>query len=190
MTLSTLPVVLVLAAGRGERFIASGGDTHKLDAVLGSKTVLDHVLDAVKSSGLPMHLVKPDASRPGMGDSIAAGVRETSGASGWLVLPGDLPLIRSRTLLEVAKALQSHSVVVPVCDGLRGHPVGFGAACGPALQQLHGSKGAAPVLAMFSVFELAVGDIGAITDIDTVDDLHRAAERLAGRGNSDFSQLQ
>lgn len=189
-TALTLPTVLVLAAGRGERFIASGGATHKLSAMLGGKTVLDHVLDAVHSSGLPLYVVQAHASRPGMGDSIAAGVRATAGAAGWLVLPGDLPLVRSRTLLEVARALQSHAVVVPVCDGQRGHPVGFNAACGPELQRLQGSKGAAAVMTKHQPLELHVTDIGTITDIDTVDDLHRAAERLAGRGNSDFSQLQ
>ena len=184
------PTVLVLAAGRGERFIASGGNTHKLEAMLVGKTVLDHVLDAVKSSGLPLHVVRPDASRPGMGDSIAAGVRATSGAAGWLVLPGDLPLIQAQTLLEVARALHSHAVVVPVCEGQRGHPVGFNAACGPELQKLQGSKGAAAVMAMHQPMELTITDVGAITDIDTVDDLQHAALRLAGHGHSALSPLQ
>eukprot|EP01034_Spumella_vulgaris_P012556 gene12556-15982_t len=69
------PVVLVLAAGRGERFAASGGTTHKLQALLAGKPVLQHVLDAVQASGLAHHVVHADPSRPGMGDSIAAGVR-------------------------------------------------------------------------------------------------------------------
>ena len=42
-----LPVVLVLASGRGERFLASGGSTHKLQADLGGRTVLQRTLDAV-----------------------------------------------------------------------------------------------------------------------------------------------
>lgn len=50
------PVVLILGSGRGDRFIASGGTTHKLHARLGSKTVLQHTLDAVRSSGLPWHV--------------------------------------------------------------------------------------------------------------------------------------
>ncbi|MGH8803408.1 MAG: NTP transferase domain-containing protein, partial [Polaromonas sp.] len=56
MSLSSLPVVIVLAAGRGERFAASGGQVHKLDALLAGKRVLDHVLDAVRASGLPCHV--------------------------------------------------------------------------------------------------------------------------------------
>ncbi|MDB5732286.1 MAG: hypothetical protein JWQ03_2181, partial [Variovorax sp.] len=95
-----LPVVLVLASGRGERFRASGGTLHKLQAPLAGRAVLERTLDAVRASGLPWHL--EDAGHPGMGDSIAAAVRATAEAGGWLVLPGDLPLVRSATLRQLA----------------------------------------------------------------------------------------
>lgn len=170
-----LPVVLVLASGRGERFRASGGTTHKLQAMLGSKTVLEHTLDAVRASGLPWLL--ESAAHPGMGDSIAAAARATAGAPGWLVLPADLPLLRSDTLRAVARALQHHAVVLPVVGGRRGHPVGFSAACGPALCALAGPQGAASVIRAKDAFELTVDDIGCVTDIDTVSDL-TAARRL------------
>jgi HPt (histidine-containing phosphotransfer) domain-containing protein len=74
---ASAPVVLVLASGRGERFRAAGGTTHKLQALLGGRTVLEHTLAAVRDSGLPWHL--EDAGHPGMGDSIAAAVRATRG---------------------------------------------------------------------------------------------------------------
>lgn len=166
------PTVLVLASGRGERFAASGGTVHKLQALLAGKTVLEHTLDAVRASGLPWHL--EDASHPGMGDSIAAAVRATQDATGWLILPADLPLIQAATLLQVAAALQTHDVVVPVYQGSRGHPVGFGAACGPALLALKGNQGAAPVVRAHAAIELIVDDIGCVTDIDTLEDLARA----------------
>jgi molybdenum cofactor cytidylyltransferase len=170
------PTVLVLASGRGERFAASGGSVHKLQALLGGKTVLARTLDAVRASGLPWHL--EDAGHPGMGDSIAAAVRATRGAAGWLILPADLPLIQAATLLQVAAALQTRDVVVPVFEGSRGHPVGFAAACGPALQGLHGNQGAAPVVLSHGATELIVDDIGCVTDIDTLDDLARAEALL------------
>jgi molybdenum cofactor cytidylyltransferase len=180
-----LPVVIVLAAGRGERFAASGGESHKLAALLAGKAVLAHVLDAVRSSGLPHYLVQADASRPGMGDSIAAGVAATADAPGWLILPGDLPLVQGATLCAVAQALAQHAVVVPLYQGARGHPVGFSAACRAGLLDLKGNQGAAPVLraqeAMNSVAFLALDDIGSVTDIDTVDDLARAERLLAAR---------
>jgi molybdenum cofactor cytidylyltransferase len=166
------PTIQVLAYGRGERFTASGGSVHKLQALLAGKTVLEHTLDAVRASGLPWHL--EDAGHPGMGDSIAAAVRATQDATGWLILPADLPLIQAATLLQVAAALQTHDVVVPVYRGSRGHPVGFGAACGPALLALKGNQGAAPVVRAHAAIELIVNDIGCVTDIDTLEDLARA----------------
>ena len=175
----SFPTVIVLASGRGERFAASGGTTPKLKARLADKTVLQHTLAAVQASGLPWHL--EDCGHPGMGDSIAAAVRATwqssAQAAGWLILPGDLPLIQSDTLRAVAAALSVHEVVVPIYQGQRGHPVGFSAACGPALLNLQGPQGAAAVVRAHAAFELSVNDIGSVTDIDTFDDL-RAAERL------------
>jgi molybdenum cofactor cytidylyltransferase len=175
------PVVIVLAAGRGERFLASGGATHKLEALLAGQPVLDHVLAAVRASGLPFHVVTADASRPGMGDSIAAGVSATADAPGWLIVPGDLPLVKSSTLLAVSQALARHDVVIPVFEARRGHPVGFARACGEALQKLAGPQGAASVVRQHEVFELQVDDVGSVTDVDTVEDLARAMALLGLR---------
>ncbi|TMX22072.1 nucleotidyltransferase family protein, partial [Salmonella enterica subsp. enterica serovar Typhimurium] len=50
--MSVAPVVIVLAAGAGRRFIASGAKIHKLDTLLHHQTVLGHVLTTVKASGL------------------------------------------------------------------------------------------------------------------------------------------
>jgi molybdenum cofactor cytidylyltransferase len=179
----SLPIVIVLASGRGERFAASGGSSPKLQARLAGKTVLQHTLAAVRMSGLPWHL--EDEGHPGMGDSIAAAVRATWPSSarlaGWLILPGDLPLIQGDTLRAVAAALKCHEVVVPVYRGQRGHPVGFSAACGPALLNLKGNQGAAPVVLAQVAIELIVNDIGCVTDIDTVDDLQTAARLMAVR---------
>jgi len=166
MSLSKPPVVIVLASGRGERFLASGGTTHKLRALLAGKAVLEHTLDAVRASGLPWHL--EDAGHPGMGDSIAAGVRATRDASGWLILPGDLPLVSPSTLLAVAEGLREHAVVMPIHAGQRGHPVGFAALCGEALSALSGDAGAARIALAYRPLELAVDDVGCVTDVDTV----------------------
>ena len=183
MSLPGLPVVIVLASGRGERFAASGGGTHKLQALLAGKPVLRHTLDAVAASGLPWHL--EDAGHPGMGDAIAAAVRATPDASGWLVLPGDLPLVQADTLRAVAHALAQHTVVAPMFKGVRGHPVGFSAACRDALLDLKGDFGAATVLraqaALKALAFIDVSDEGSITDVDTLEDLRRAEALLAQR---------
>lgn len=175
------PVVLVLASGRGDRFVASGGHGSKLQALLGGKPVLERTLDAVRASGLRWHL--EDAGHAGMGDSIAAAVRATADAGGWLILPGDLPLVRPQSLQRVAAALDGSAAVVrPTYQGLQGHPVGFSAACRDALLTLSGSQGAAPVARaqqlLNRALELEIDDPGIVTDIDTVADLARAEAML------------
>jgi molybdenum cofactor cytidylyltransferase len=177
------PVVIVLASGRGERFRASGGRTHKLQAMLGAKSVLQHTLDAARASGLPWHL--EDAGHPGMGDSIAAAVHATHNTVGWLILPGDLPLVTAVTLQAVAHALVAeagrYDVIVPTLQGRRGHPVAFSGRCGDELQQLHGDRGAAAVVQAHAVLELPVDDVGVVTDVDTVDALLAAEALLRAR---------
>ena len=176
------PVVIVLASGRGERFLASGGATSKLQALLAGRTVLERTLAAVRTSGLPWHLV--DAGYPGMGDSIAAGVRATADAPAWLILPGDLPLIQASTLRRIAAAPAGLDVVVPFVHGQRGHPVRFSARCGSDLMKLAGVQGAAAVIAARTATRWEVHDIGCTFDIDTLQDL-RQAERLIDAWDSD-----
>ena len=168
------PVVLILAAGRSTRFIASGGTLNKLQTPLCGLTVLDHVIRAAQASGLPWHVVTK-ADGEGMGDSIAAGVRATPDAGGWLILPGDLPLISAMSLRSVAEGLGSALVVVPTWNGQKGHPVAFGAECFNELAQLSGERGAARIVeahrANNQVLRVAVADRGTVLDVDTVDDL-------------------
>jgi len=184
---SDLPTVIVLASGRGERFRASGGLLHKLAAPVGGKPVLERTLDAVRASGLPWHL--EDAGHPGMGDSISAAVRATADAVGWLVLPADLPLVQPETLRQVATRLGAGAEAVqPQYQGQRGHPVAFGAGSRAALCGLSGERGAAAVLralrARGEVVDLAVDDVGTVTDVDTLADLAAAEALLKARGLS------
>lgn len=181
--------VLILASGRGERFIASGGDGHKLDALLEGKSLLQHVTDAVIASRLPYHLVRIEGGTEGMGESIALGVRATADAAGWLILPADLPLVQPATLSRVAAALAHHTVVLPRHRGRQGHPVGFGAELYADLAGITGSAGALSVVVRAqlregAVFDLHVNDVGILQDVDCVDDLERARKRLQRRRNA------
>ena len=180
--MTALPTIIVLAAGKGERFKASGASQDKLDVMLCGQRVRDHVLAAVRSSGLPFHVVEREHTshlkNPGMGDSIACGVAATPDAHGWLILPADLPLIQPQTLLAVAEALQQHVVVVPRYAGQQGHPVGFAPSCREALLQLTGDQGARAVVAQHTVCRLDVDDEGCVLDVDTVDALALAQTRM------------
>jgi molybdenum cofactor cytidylyltransferase len=185
-TVNNLPTVVVLAAGRSERFKAASGGQHKLDMMLQGRSVLERTLASVQASGLPYHVVRAvdiaHIENAGMGDSIATGVTATQSANGWLILPADLPLVLPKTLLALALELASHEVVVPVYESQRGHPVGFSAMCGEALRKVSGDQGAARVVAQHKAHLVPVDDIGCVLDVDTPEQLARAESVLLERG--------
>ena len=201
--------VIVLAAGQGSRFRAeAGADRDKLlaecvgrDAVV--RPVIEQVLVNLPAWALKRVLVtSPERLEvirlaqvhgcevvqlcsAGMGDSIAAAVKATAQANGWLILPADLPLISAPTLQTLAQGLQMHQagclqVLQPYYQTQKGHPVAFSRAAGPALQHLSGDQGAASVVRQAAeqgaLQRVECDDIGCILDVDTVDALGRARE--------------
>ena len=194
------PTVVVLAAGQGSRFAAQLGTAHtghKLEQGLGTSTVLGTTLGHVIASGCPFVVVTtarlvPLAStlvarrdlvvvsdaeaRRGVGHSIAAGVSERPHAQGWLVLPGDMPMIREHSILAVADALAEHPVAFSQYRGRRGHPVGFGAELYSELIALTGDEGARRIVARYPAHAVVVDDPGVLVDIDTPQDLAQVRE--------------
>jgi len=192
------PAVIVLAAGTGSRFAAPG---HKLTQRLGSSSVLGATLRHAIASHLAVVVVTTDAladtarrhvaSRDvivlpavgtpgphplGMGYSIAAGVAARPDATGWLVLPGDMPMVQSTTLLAVAAALEHHPVAYAQHRGRRGHPVGFGAELYSELVTLSGDEGARRLVARYPAHGVEVDDSGVLIDVDTEADLERVRQ--------------
>jgi molybdenum cofactor cytidylyltransferase len=187
------PVVVVLAAGRGSRF---RGPEHKLAQALGSSNVLGTTLRQVLASRLPMVVVAtaalaevakrsvatrdivvvPDVGTPGpeplgMGYSIASGVSARPDASGWLILPGDMPMVKPASLQAVARELGQYTVVYAQYRGQRGHPVGFAAELYSELVALSGDDGARRLVARYPAHGVEVDDPGVLIDIDTEADL-------------------
>ncbi len=187
------PVVIVLAAGLGSRF---EGPLHKLVQPIGTATVLGQTILHAIESRLPVVVVtteplaaeaarwvasrdvvvvpevgRPSAASLGMGYSIAAGVSARPHARGWLVLPGDMPLVKPATLVAVAKGLADHAVVYAQYLGRRGHPVAFSAELFSELVQLRGDDGARRVAARYPSIGLELADPGVLFDIDTQADL-------------------
>lgn len=124
-------------------------------------------------------LVSADAER-GMGAALAAAVRATPEARGWVIALADMPAIAPATMLEVAEALAApgaaaDTIVAPRLDGMHGHPVGFGAAHGPALGALDGDEGARGLLRQAHVQWIDTLDAGVVRDIDTPLDLEALA---------------
>ena len=191
------PTIVVLAAGRGSRF---GGPKHKLQQPFDGSTVLGATLRHAIETQLPVLVVTTAALTPlvagllatrdivvlsageaarGMGYSIAAGVAERSGAPGWIVLPGEMPLVLPDTLLAVATALEQHPVVYAQHRGRRGHPVAFAAELFSELILLDGDDGARRVVARYPSHGLEVEDPGVLLDVDTPSDLDTLRANVA-----------
>jgi len=116
----------------------------------------------------------------GMGASLAWGVKHTASASAWVIALADMPFIQSATIRQVADALeQPTTLVVPLFQGQRGHPVGFGRAYFAELVQLTGDSGARSILARHqkNLRCIACDDPGTLADIDRPADL---LDRQAG----------
>ena len=191
--MNSRPAVIVLAAGKGSRFL---GTDHKLAQSLGTLSVLGTTLRQAIASTLPVVVVTTEAladvvrrsiaardvvlvpevgstgqTALGMGYSIAAGVGARPDADGWLILPGDMPRVQPETLQRVARELAAHAVVFAQYKGRRGHPVGFSGELYSELVALTGDEGARRVIARYPAFALNVDDPGVLVDVDTVADL-------------------
>jgi len=189
------PAIIVLAAGKGSRF---RGLQHKLEQSLGDSSVLGTTLSNALSTGLEVVVVTSEplaklvasqvATRDmvvlptvgsvgnqalGMGYSIAAGVASRSGASGWVVLPADMPMVQPSTLRSVALELDHHPVAYAQYRGRRGHPVGFAAELYSELVMLAGDEGARRLVARYPAQAVEADDPGVLLDVDTEDDLAR-----------------
>jgi len=186
------PVALLLAAGFSTRF---GSD--KLLARLpdGSPLALA-ACRRFQAAGLAVHaMLRPEqaslreflqqagvtthfstACRAGMGASLAAGVSATEAAGGWIVGLADMPFVAVETIGAVRQALEGGaSIVAPLVDGRRGHPVGFAPRFGEQLRQLSGDAGARHLLesAGDALLLIPCHDAGALRDIDLPGDLAR-----------------
>ena len=200
-------VVLVLAAGQGSRFGPGGHKlSQKLGSSTVLGTTLAHALISqlsvvvVTTAALATLaqvtvaaadvVVIPEvggarkqgassAVNLGMGYSIAQGVLSRPQASGWLVLPGDMPAVQAATLQAVAAQLEHHAVVYAQHLGRRGHPVGFAAELYSELTALQGDEGARRLIARYPAHPVDVQDGGVLMDVDTPDDLEQARQSHA-----------
>lgn len=183
-------VAIVPAAGKGERF---GGS--KLTALVAGEPLLTHTLRSLLDAGVARVIVvtapgaalehvtllddprvtrveNPDPSR-GMFSSIQAGVAAAEGDP-ILVLPGDMPFVRSATIARVQEAAAtSGHIVSPRFGGRHGHPVALPASL------RHDILNATPDMTLARLIDghgiervyVEVDDRGIVRDVDVPGDL-------------------
>lgn len=184
-----MPVGLLLAAGRSQRF---GTDKRlfrfpdntpmAVKAARALRRALPSVLAVVRESdqaamclaAAGVELVLCPAAGDGMGHSIACGVAASDRADGWLIALADMPWIPPESIAAVASALAAGAAIArPVYAGRGGHPVGFSAAFGADLQRLRGDRGAQQLLRSAPITEVPCADPGVLQDVDRPHDLSR-----------------
>lgn len=204
--MSKLPVGILLAAGKSQRFGSNKllhpvtdntpmllVSAQKLASVLpGSIVVISQELipytdqleqlKRLKEMGLRV-VVNEHADR-GMGSSIACGVRASEDAPGWLIALADMPYIKTETISLLADKLANGAeIVAPVIgyrgEQRRGHPVGFKQHYKDELLALDDDVGARHVIANhLSELELVpTVDAGVTADVDQVTDIVKAGNR-------------
>jgi molybdenum cofactor cytidylyltransferase len=183
-------VGILLAAGSGSRFgadkllypladgtpmaVAAGrrlrGCCERTIAVLRPGT--DRLAELLAAEGVAT--VVSTESVYGMGHSLAAGVRATAEAAGWIIALADMPFIEPASYQCVKTALRKGaSIAAPAHDGRRGHPVGFSVGWFDTLSRLGGDEGARSILAAAPEHAVLcpVDDQGIHRDVDTRADL-------------------
>jgi molybdenum cofactor cytidylyltransferase len=191
---------LILAAGRSTRFVGDQLDITKLTAEFRGKPLVRHVADATLASkarpvivvtgharglvhealaGLPLTFVDNKDYATGIASSLRTGIAQVRpGASGAIVLLGDMPLVAAATIDQIVEAYakaDSADAVVPMADGRRGNPVLIGRSLFPLVASLSGDEGARRLLQEpgICVEEIALPGESISVDIDTRDALNQ-----------------
>jgi CTP:molybdopterin cytidylyltransferase MocA len=183
---------VILAAGEGARFAATGGTGPKPLAVVRGRALVDHVLATVAAAGLDAValvdgstdlsdrdgpgctvLHNPDWAA-GIATSLQVAVAWASAAGHDAIVVGlaDQPGVTADAWRAVAGAPSEPPVAVATYGGQRGNPVRLAAAVWPLLPTT-GDEGARSLMGRRPELVREVPCTGEPWDIDTVEDLER-----------------
>ncbi|MDA0746989.1 MAG: nucleotidyltransferase family protein [bacterium] len=190
---------LVLAAGLSRRM-----GTPKQLLPFGKTTILQAVVDSLLEADLdgicvvvghraeeiqeslrerPVRYCFNDNYRDGMFSSVLCGIQAlTDVADAVLIVLGDQPQIESQIVREVVAAYRSgdRGIVVPVCNGRRGHPALVDLKkYGGEIRGLSGDQGLKPVMRGHpeDTLEVPVEEDGILRDLDTPEEYRAEIEK-------------
>ena len=124
--------------------------------------------------GCGARIVEVPQASEGMAASLRAGAKAAAGMAGLLVLPGDMPEVRTVDIATLTTAYLARPEPRPIlrasaADGRPGHPVILPARLFPEVEALRGDTGARTVLEAHraEVTLHPLPDTRALTDLDT-----------------------
>ncbi len=192
---------IILAAGEGKRI-----GKHKLKLQLGSKSVIEWVLEATASSLLDeiMLVIKPDDKelveigkrwnatiminpeyKKGMSTSIKRALNELRHRvemNGFCLILGDQPFINPQIINLLIKnfSMGQKEIVVPYHQGKRGNPVLFDIAWKEEFMQVSGDLGGRVLIKKYpaKVRRVDISDYAVLFDIDREEDYIKARRHL------------
>jgi molybdenum cofactor cytidylyltransferase len=178
----------------------------KLTLPLGDRTVIEHVVTALREGGVDHVLVVVGPQMPELGslasavsaevlvlDQVTADMRETverglawlesryrpAPDDLWLLAPADCPTLTPAVVRRLLEAKPLIQIAVPVHDGRRGHPTRFAWRHAAGIRALPADWGINGfVRAQRDVIELPVDDPEVLADLDTQGDYERVMHRL------------
>ena len=184
---------LLLCAGQGSRFDQTGRTSKLLAELPSKKIVLGLALDSILPTfPRPFAVVRPEQAevkqfltnrgieliedadaKLGMGYSIAAGVRHSQEADGWLICLGDMPYVQAETIAQISAVAIKHpdAIVAPFYQGRRGHPVFIPKSFKQDLLSLQKDEGPRHLMKRGPVVLMSTQDTGIYRDIDVPSDL-------------------
>lgn len=145
-----------------------------------------HLLPPAQVILLPdSHFPQAEGSNDQMALGVAIAVIASSRSPGWLLLPGDMPLLQAETLKIMGQAVTRDPLVFPEYRHRRGHPIGFSAEFYSELIRLQRERDLQRLLAKYPAQGVEVDDAGILMTQDTQS--HLALLRSVLQGNAGVS---
>jgi molybdenum cofactor cytidylyltransferase len=152
-----------MASACGRVIVVAGRDAEKIAALVAGRPGVELVIN--------------ERYAEGMLSSVQAGVARVRSPR-FFLLPGDMPLVQAAVFSELLP--HAADVVVPACNGRRGHPVLISSRLLPGiLAEPPGSSLGAFLRRRESVV-VETGDAGVLADLDLAEDFEKIDALLRG----------